>query len=344
MFAVGKTQQEQTFRFAFQEGSGRPILFAMKPERSSLKDHSVAPHLALIAVQAMFGTWYIVGKVVLRTISSTGLVAFRVGGAAIAFTLLQRGLGQLRLIPKRDLLSLTLCSTLGVTLNQLLFVKGLSLTTAIDATLITTTIPVFTLGVSILMRYDRLSLRRSLGIIAAASGVIYLVDPLRADFSAQTTLGNLLIVVNSLSYAVYIVLSKDLFKRYGALNVITWIFVISSVVTVPIGIVGLRADHLGSLGAGVWLRVAYTILVPTVGAYYLNAWALTRVSPGVVATYIYLQPLIALGFAPIVLGEKPNSRTLVSCLLIFAGVAVVTWRGRSEAVKEVSEHPDALAH
>ena len=292
----------------------------------------------------MFGTWYIVGKVLLRSVSSTGLVAFRVVGAAIAFSFLQRGLGQLRSIPRKDLLSLIVCSTLGVTVNQLLFVKGLSLTTAIDATLITTTIPVFTLAVSILIGYDQLSLRRSAGIISAAAGVIYLVDPLRADFSAQTTLGNLLILVNSFSYAFYIVWSKDLFKRYGALNVITWVFVISCVVTLPIGLVGLSADHLGSLSTGIWLRIAYTILVPTVGAYYLNAWALTRVSPGIVATYIYLQPLIAMGLAPLVLGEKPNSRTLVACILIFSGVAVVTWRGRSQAVKEVSEHPDALAH
>lgn len=333
-----------TKRLALKEGSGRPVLFAMNAKRQPLKDRSVAPHLALIAVQAMFGTWYIVGKVLLRSVSSTGLVAFRVVGAAIAFSLLQRGLGQLRLIPRKDLLSLIVCSTLGVTLNQLLFVKGLSLTTAIDATLITTTIPVFTLAVSIFIGYDQLSLRRSLGIISAAAGVIYLVDPLRADFSAQTTLGNLLIVINSLSYACYIVLSKDLFKRYGALNVITWIFVIGCVVTLPIGLVGLSADHLGSLSAGLWLRIAYTILVPTVGAYYLNAWALTKVSPGIVATYIYLQPLIALGLAPLVLGEKLNSRTLVACILIFTGVAVVTWRGRSKAVKEVSEHPDALAH
>jgi drug/metabolite transporter (DMT)-like permease len=313
-------------------------------DRAQLKDFGVAPHLALIAVQAMFATWFIVGKVVLHSISSTGLVAFRVGGAALVFTLLQRRLGQLRLIPGRDLGWLILCSTLGVTLNQLLFAKGLSLTTAIDATLISATIPVFTLVVSILLGYDRLSLRRTLGIVLAAGGVIYLVDPLRADFSARTTVGNLLIATNSLSYAVYIVLSKDLFKRYGALNVITWLFLIAAVITVPVGIFGLRGDHLSTVSAVLWLRIAYIILVPTVAAYYLNAWALTRVSPSTVATYIYLQPLIAFGLAPLFLGEKANARTLVACVLIFAGVGVVTKRGRSQAIKEVAEHPDALAH
>jgi drug/metabolite transporter (DMT)-like permease len=69
-----------------------------------------------------------------------------------------------------------------------------------------------------------------------------------------------------------------------------------------------------------------------------------RVSPSVVAIYIYLQPLLAFGLAPLVLGESLNSRTIVACALIFSGVAVVTIRARSRAAEEVSEHPDALAH
>ena len=302
------------------------------------------PHIALVAVQLMFGTWPIVGKVALRSMSSTSLVALRVVGAAVAFMLLQVKLGQLRKIPKRDLAWLVLCSFLGVTLNQLLFVKGLALTTVINATLLGTTIPVFTLVVSIAFGYDKISLRRTLGIALAASGVIYLVDPLRADFSAQTNTGNLLILTNSLLYGAYIAVSKDLFKRYGALNVITWMFCIGSLVMLPFGAYALTGDKLQTVPASVWIAVIYIILFPTVVAYYLNAWALTRVSPSTVATYIYLQPLIAFGLAPLILGESFNSRILIAGLLIFAGVGVVTKRGRSRAVKEVAEHPDALAH
>jgi drug/metabolite transporter (DMT)-like permease len=312
-------------------------------EPSALRDHAVAPHLALILVQAMFGTWFIVGKVVLRTISSTGLSAFRVGGAALVLSLFQRNLKELWTLPRRDLAWLVLCSILGVALNQLLFVKGLSLTTAINAVLITATIPAFTLVISILLGYDRISWRRSLGIILAASGVVYLVDPLRADFSARTTLGNLLIVTNALSYSCYMVLSKDLFKRYGALNVITWVFLISSIMVVPLGAFGLSGDHLSTVSTVVWLRIAYIIAVPTAGAYLLNAWALARVSPSTVASYIYLQPLIAFGLAPLFLGERLNGRTVIACLLIFAGVGIIIRRGRRRTASEVVERPQALA-
>ncbi|MCU1265111.1 MAG: hypothetical protein JWM21_1429 [Acidobacteria bacterium] len=308
------------------------------------REHRVSPHLALIAVQLMFGTWPIVAKVVLRAISSTGLVAIRVGGAAIALSLLQRRLGQLRQLPRRDILWLVLVSFLGVVWNQLLYVKGLSLTTAINATLLCTTIPVCTLVISILLGHDRLSVRRMLGVALAAGGVIFLVDPFRADFSGQTMLGNLLIVANSLFYGAYIALSKDLFKRYGALNVITWIFVIGSVFTVPLGLFELPSAQMSVVSPLIVGAVIYTILVPTVAAYYLNAWALARVAPSTVATYIYLQPLIAFSLAPLVLGEHWHARTLIACVLIFAGVAIVTRRGRSQAVREVVERPDALAH
>ncbi|HXD32457.1 MAG TPA: DMT family transporter [Pyrinomonadaceae bacterium] len=312
------------------------------PDKSSTQ--GIAPHLALVGVQVMFGTWPIVGKVVLRAISSTGLVALRVGGAAIALTLLHGRLGKLRQLPRKDLAWLFFISLLGVVWNQLLYVKGLSLTTAINATLLSTTIPVCTLVISVALSYDRLSLRRLAGIALAAAGVIYLVNPLRADFSGRTLSGNLLIIANSMCYGAYIALSKDLFKRYGALNVITWVFVIASFLVVPIGLFDIRSADIQSITPVIWAAVVYTILIPTVAAYYLNAWALARVAPSTVAAYIYLQPLIAFGLAPLVLGEQWNSRTILACLLIFGGVAVVTMPGRSKAAKEVAERPDALAH
>jgi drug/metabolite transporter (DMT)-like permease len=302
------------------------------------------PHLALIAVQLMFGTWPILGKVVLRVMSSNALVGFRVIGAASALLLLRRKSAEFRKMSKRDVGVLVLCSMLGVVLNQFLFVKGLSLTTVINATLLSTTIPAFTLLVSILLGFDRVSLRRIIGILLAAAGVIYLVDPLRADFSAQTRAGNLLLVINSLLYGSYIAISKDIFKRYGALNVITWIFAIAAIVTLPISAYSLSQTGLQNVTAEVWLAIAYIVIVPTVIAYYLNAWALTRVLPSTVASYIYLQPLIAFGLAPFLLGERFNSRVIIAGILIFAGVGVVVKRRRSQASKEVTERPDALAH
>jgi drug/metabolite transporter (DMT)-like permease len=282
------------------------------------------PHLALIIVQILFGIWPIFGKIVLRSMSSTSLVSLRLAGAAVLFALFQRHLTPLLRMRVKDIVLLVACSLLGIVGNQFLFVKGLSLTTVINAEILSTTIPVYALATSILLGYERGSLKTLIGVFLAAGGVLYLVNPFHADLSRHTTTGNLLILTNSFLYALYIVISKSLVERYGALNVMAWIFLVGSLITIPVGVYSLQRENLAAISPTTWLFVGFIIVFPTVIAYYLNAWALTRVPPSLVAIYIYLQPLIAFGLAPLFLGESFSSRTIVAALLIFGGVALVT--------------------
>jgi len=318
-----------------------------KPKHTAVnrvRTSATGPHLALIAVQIMFGTWPIIGKIVLQTVPSASLVGLRVAGAALAFIVIGKATAGVGRIQRRDWPLLVASSLLGLVLNQWLYVKGLSLTTAINATLLSTTIPVFTLLLGIILRTDRATLRRMVGIALAASGVIYLIGPTHSEFSSVTRAGDFLIVTNSLCYGAYIAVSKDLVRRYNALTVITWVFIVAAIATVPVGMVSLSHVSFGNIGAGVWLKILFIILVPTVAAYYLNAWALARVPPSTVAVYIYLQPLIAFVLAPLLLGEKLSWRAAIASVLIFSGVLVVTRRGRSRAVRELSEHPEAFGH
>lgn len=282
------------------------------------------PHLALITVQILFGIWPIFGKIVLRSMSSTSLVALRLAGAAVLFAVLQRRFTPLLRMPLKDIVLLTACSLLGIVGNQFLFVKGLSLTTVINVEILSTTIPVYALATSILLGYERGSRKTLIGVLLSAAGVLYLVNPLNANLTGSTTLGNVLILTNSFLYALYLVISKSLIERYGALNVVTWIFLVGSLITIPVGIYSLQRENLAAISATTWVAVAFIIIFPTVIAYYLNAWALTRVPPSLVAIYIYLQPLIAFGFAPLLLGESWNWRTIVAAVMIFGGVALVT--------------------
>ena len=305
---------------------------------------SLKPHAALVAVQLIFGTWPVVGKIALRSLPSTGLVTFRIVGATLAFLLIRRATGHVSIKSRGDYARLALYSLLGVVLNQFLYVKGLELSTVINSALLGTTIPIFTLLVSVLLGYESGSWRVGVGLLLAACGVVYLINPAQANFSRETNIGNLILLFNSMAYGAYIAISQDMIKRYGALTVITWIFIFGSFITLPI-----CGYHLSKLSWSVvpttaWLAVLYIILVPTVAAYYLNAWALGRVAPSVVAIYIYLQPLIAFAVAPLILGEQLNSRTWFAAALIFAGVATVTLRSRSRVIEEVSERPEALGH
>lgn len=297
------------------------------------------PHLALLAVQIFFGTWPFFAKVVLRVMPSTGLVAFRVAGATLVLLVLQGSPRRLALARRADYARLALYSLLGVVLNQFFFVKGLSLSTVINANLLSTLIPVFALVGSLLLGHESFRARVGLGVLTAAAGAAYLLDPLNADLSQGTTVGNLLLLANTLCYGLYIAISQQMIRRYGALTVITWVFLFANLVTLPFGGYHLRDVSLAGLDRHVWLAVIYIVLVPTVGAYYLNAWALGRVAPSVVAVYVYLQPLIALALAPYLLGERVSPRTWVAAALIFAGVALVTARGRGR----VTESPASPA-
>ena len=294
---------------------------------------SLAPHIALLGVQLFFGTLPVVGKYVLQTIPSFAMVAFRIGGAALAFVILQAfSTGGLRLDKKSHYAWFLLYSLLGVVLNQILFINGLSLTTATNTSLLAVLIPIFALLVSVVLKFDRLSTRKIFGVVLAASGVVYLIDPAKASFSSETTRGDLLIIVNCFFYATYIAVSKQLISHYGALKSMAWLFLFGSFITVPFGVYAMRTVDLESVPALTWLAIAGIIIFPTILAYYLNAWALARVAPSVVAIYIYLQPLIGFTSAAIFLDEHFSARTFAAAALIFAGLFLVTRKPKTNPV------------
>lgn len=296
-------------------------------------DTNYSPHVALVAVQLFFGTFPVVGKYVLLTIPSFAMVGFRVGGAALAFVILQFfSKDGLRLGKKSHYAWFALYSLLGVVLNQLLFISGLALTTAVNTSLLAVLIPIFALLVGVLLRLDNLSARKIFGVVLAAAGVVYLIDPSKASFSSETTRGDLFIIVNCFFYAAYIVVSKRLIQHYGALKSMTWLFLFGSIITVPLGANSMRDVDLANVPSLTWLAIAGIVVFPTILAYYLNAWALARVPPSVVAIYIYLQPLIGFVSAVIFLNEHFSLRLIIAAFLIFAGLFLVTRRPKENPV------------
>lgn len=261
----------------------------------------------------------------MRSMSGMTLASFRVCGAALLFIILRQLRGSVHIRDKRDYFKLLFFSILGIVLNQVLFLTGLSLTTVINASILSATIPIFALIVGVIIGNDNLSAIKIFGIILAACGVVYLMNPMNADFGGDYALGNLLLVLNTLCYGSYIAISKNVIKRYGTLTSIFWIFLFGAIIMFPIGLIFGNTIDIANLTPRLWLAVIYIIVFPTVLAYFLNAWALARVAPSVVAVYIYLQPLIAVTLAPILLpNEHWNPRAWVAMILIFSGLFFVT--------------------
>ncbi len=283
----------------------------------------------------MFGSAPILGKFALTTFPPLAIVGFRVAGAALAFYFLQRLRGNLRLKRRSHYLYFALFACFGVIFNQLLFFKGLSLTTATNTSLLAVMIPIFAILVSVVIGNDKLTWLKVVGTITAGCGVVYLIDPANANFSAATTQGDILVLLNSMSYATYVAVSKKLITYYGALKSIAWLFLFASIINVPIGLYSLQAVELSQVNLSSWLALAAIVLFPTIFAYYWNAWALARVEPSVVAVYIYLQPLIGTFLAIYVLGEAWKPRIFLAMALIFTGVFLVTRKRKREIISKL---------
>jgi drug/metabolite transporter (DMT)-like permease len=208
---------------------------------------------------------------------------------------------------------------LGIVLNQTLYLLGLRITTAFAAALLGATIPVFTAAVAIVFRVERADVRTGIGLLLAFTGVLWLTGVGSID------VGALVIAINCLSYSLYIVLSKPVIERVGAPTLVTWLFTWGAVMFAPIGGVALAtgAPHWSPRG---WLFIAFFVAVPTIFAYFANAWALGRTSPTVVTIYIYLQPLLAALLQWVQLGVPVTSRALVATAFILGGVGVVAMR------------------
>lgn len=283
-----------------------------------------APYAALLAVQAFFGSLPVIGKVVLAFIPSFSLVGFRVGITALVLVVFQIYRGRFWLQNKDDYRRLAVLSIFGVTLNQILFIGGLSLTKASNTSLLAVTIPVFTLTVSSMTGTERLRGIKIAGILLAAVGVVLLIDPRNASFSSATTMGDMLIIVNSFSFGIYVATSKAVITRNGAFRSMMWVFVFAAIVCVPLGAYKFSSGDIPAIQPAIWLLILYIAIFATAVPYLLNAWALTRVNPSTVAVFIYLQPLIGFLLAAFFLGEIIDLKFAAAALLIFVGVFLVT--------------------
>lgn len=288
------------------------------------KENDLYPHFALAAVQVLFGTLPVIAKMVLKTVPAVALVGLRIAIAAVFLTIVQRYRGSLRLEDRRDYLRLFGWSLLAVTLNQLLFVGGLSQTKASNASLLVVLIPIFAITISAIIGTERLTGAKAAGIALAAAGVIFLIDPRTASFSSETTRGDLMIIANSLSYGIFVAGSKETITRSGALRSTAWIFIFAAIITIPLGTWSIYGAYVGGIEPFTWLLVLHIAILATATPYLLNAWALARVNPSMVAVYVYVQPLIGFIMAFIFLGEKFELKALAAAMLIFAGLFLVT--------------------
>lgn len=263
-------------------------------------------HGALFAVNLLFAINYIVSKLGMSSFDPFTFAYLRVVGAAIILNVLIRGATPLSRI---DFKRVVLYSLLGVVINQSMFLGGLALTSAHVAAILITAVPVFTLGAAMVFKEERVTAMKVAGIALAAAGALTVVGGEGLGGAAKSVIGDLLIVGNSLSYALFLVLSKPDMARLSPRRVIARMFAIAAVLMLPIAAVPMLRLHWRTIPPAAWLSLAFVIAGPTIAAYLLNAWALAHTDSSLTVV-----------MAAMFLGEQIRPLAIVAGVLIFTGV------------------------
>jgi drug/metabolite transporter (DMT)-like permease len=281
---------------------------------------SASTHLALLVVQVFFGLWPVAGAAVMRVLTPPALIGIRTVLAAPLLCLGALIATRSLRVSRRDLLALAGLALLGVTANQLLFAEGLLRAGAVNAAILVTSVPATTLLIGLALGRERLNRGRITGVVLALAGALVMLRVERFDLNSSTTQGNLLLLGNSTCYAAYLVLARPVIARVGPFRASAWVFVLGAIEALPFTLPSLLATAWLSLPAWAYGSVLFIILGPTIGSYFLNAYALRRADASLVAVYVCLQPLVGATAAWLVLDQAITARTAAAGVLILSGV------------------------
>ncbi len=255
-------------------------------------------HIALFAVNALYGASHVIAKGIMpEYLSPNVLVFFRILGATALFWLIKLLFVKER-VARKDLLLLAICGACGVAVNQLFFIHGLSLTSSINTGIIMPLTPILVVILSFFLIKERITWQKSLGILIGATGAI-LLTLAGGSGTGDSFIGDLFIIINATSYAVYMVIVKPLMHRYKPLTVITYVFSFGLlyVLLYPPTLMDLVATDFERIPMDVVLKITFVIVGVTFLTYLLTVYGLKYLSPSVSSAYIYLQPVLVMVFA-----------------------------------------------
>ena len=283
-------------------------------------------HLALGIVALIYGANYLIAKSVLDTglVKPMAFVAIRIVFAGILFTLIHRVFIK-EAIDRNDLWYIGLCALCGVVINQVFFFKGLHLTKPINASLLMTAAPVLVIVFSAFILKERITKTKVIGVFLALIGaLIIILSNVTNTEKASSLLGDLFICINVFAYALYLVIVRKMLLKYHPYTLFKWMFLMGSIIIIPLAGKTFLEIKWSSLELPSYLAIAYVLLFTTMATYALNAFALKKLMPSVVAVYIYLQPFIASFLSVIFEKDELSLNKILAGIFIFSGVYLVS--------------------
>ena len=287
----------------------------------------VLPLIAATIATTIYGINHTVAKMVMPIyIGSLGLVLLRVLGATILFWTISLFFKS-KPIEKKDRLTILKCGLFGMSINIAAFIAGLDYSTPVNSSILIIISPIFVVILSFFIFKNKINFIKILGIILGFIGAIILI--LTADSNSSVgrniPLGNFLFIVNSISYAYYLIIVKPMTEKYDLITLFKWLFLIGLIFNFPLGInqiLDVDWQKLPLLQA--ILPMIFVVIGTTCMTYFLNGYALSKLTSAEVAVFMYLQPIIGVLFAIFTKSDTITLTIVIASMLIFSGVYLTT--------------------
>ena len=253
--------------------------------------------LAALGAAIIYGLNHTIAKNVMPTyITPFGFILLRVLGAAILFWLVSFFIKPEK-IQKKDWPRLIACSFLGMVINMLAFFKGLELSTPVNSSVIITISPIIVFIFSAILLKEKIQFLKTIGIISGFIGAIILVlYTSKTGINAPNIpLGNVLFILNSFAYGLYLVLVKPLIEKYNIITLLKWLFLLAIFLNLPVTFNEFTSVKWADLPIkNAVLPMLFVVVGTTFCTSLFNAYALRTLSPSTVSSFIYLQPIVGI--------------------------------------------------
>lgn len=285
---------------------------------------NIQGHLFALTANIMWGLMAPIGKSALQEFSPLSVTTFRMVGAAAAFWILSIFCKQEH-VNHRDMLTIFFASLFALVLNQGVFIFGLSLTSPIDASIVTTTLPIITMIVAAIYLKEPVTNKKVLGIFVGAIGALTLILGSNSSGAGGSSIwGDLLCLLAQLSFSIYLTVFKGLSQRYSAVTINKWMFIYASMCYIPFSYHDVAAIEWTTISASAIWQVSYVVLGGSFIAYICIMTAQKLLRPTVVSMYNYMQPIVS-SIAAVLMGMGVFGwQKGLSIGLVFLGVYIVT--------------------
>lgn len=282
-------------------------------------------HMALLAAASMWGLMAPIGKAAMEAgISGLMMANLRMLGAAVCFWVTSFFSKQEKVSP-HDLLLLFFAGMLGIVCNQGCYTFGLSITSPVDASIMTTTMPIVTMVLAALFLKEPVTPKKVVGVMLGSLGALTLILSNAGTGGQEGSVwGDALCVTAQVSFACYLTIFKRLITRYHVITLMKWMFTYAAICFIPFSYHDFAVTDLTAFPLRVWAEAGYVIFFGTYVAYILMLVGQKALRPTVVSMYNYMQPVVGSSVSVAVGMATFGWVKAVAAVCIFVGVYIVT--------------------